>query len=725
MVSAVRDRPDIRMIPTPESISRLFEEQIRSAALATTQPPSLWRRTSLWVQALWHSVADDPVRFVLLVVIAATTAGGLVLYAVAWPPGGGCCTSELVVAQGASLVFVTIVIGLIAGPLQASRDIDWDAGWIGREPLVWAGFGSLAFVSLLQLLIAWSQPDSTEELASILLSAVGLALAGLIARRLISLGDPAAQLDRRTDALADQLTEAFEADASAAHTALTSAEVEDDITTAIITTPSQRVQRVGAFALRMVMSSARSASTRGEWSLASRAHVAATRLAHQYILKAERIQTDDQLLQVFRQESEDLHEMAGGPAGRWFSLDVVRNSGAFAAELIRLDRSVDQQQSFDSHGATFAAALNEMMSRRLTDTSSGDVHEGLMAFTRMADAELEIGHPWGAAHLAERVIPYAVAGAVFDRPDIGPIAWSELLRLLVRISSEDPGYGTLLAFRSIADTFVQAIDAVPQVPSVGSRGFDPVLGYTMSRPTLNEVLYQLWDSDESLLEEIRSLSFRVMNSLTRMLEATEDEHTKFAKSDNVTDVCYNVVAAAVRRTRTDHGPAVDAPVVSVISSGMWHLRNLMFDGDVHIVRDQRDIQKCLRSYFSAWQMALYAIREEEDRFAEFTGELEAFLGFLDVITVDFHQLRQLRDGLHLLQSWLAHEGQDAAAHSVAERLDFLPEPQVGLFGPGHVPMWGPFADVFSTYAGGMMGPFYGEVAHHFDYAAGPHPGEEE
>jgi hypothetical protein len=155
-----------------------------------------------------HWLASDAIRSVLLMTIISTLIIAFGLFASTWPPGGGHGASDLVIAQGASLVFVAIVVGLVGAPVQASRAIDWDASWIGRDPGTWAGFGVLALVSVLLLLIGWSEPDSTEELASIFLTAAGLSFAGLTARsKCWCTGSSAPHSDPIRDATAGDLIE--------------------------------------------------------------------------------------------------------------------------------------------------------------------------------------------------------------------------------------------------------------------------------------------------------------------------------------------------------------------------------------------------------------------------------------------------------------------------------------------------------------------------------------
>lgn len=191
-----------------------------------------------------------------------------------WPPGGGTQQSDLAIAQGASLVFVTIVVGLIAGPVAASRAIDWDVAWVGRDRRTWSAFAALALVSILELLIGWSTPDPAEELATILMTAGGLATAGLLARRLISLADPAVQLSHRAVQATNELVAELRRHATTSSQALATADVDPVIATAIVEVPSIGGQRMAADGLRQIITTAsyttRSGPIRSAFSRADR-----------------------------------------------------------------------------------------------------------------------------------------------------------------------------------------------------------------------------------------------------------------------------------------------------------------------------------------------------------------------------------------------------------------------------------------------------------------------
>src|ERR1044071_4489714 len=117
-----------------------------------------------------------------------------------WPPGGGEETSDLVFTQGASLIFVVILLSLFSGPLAAGQRLGWDSGWVGRDTPTWLGLLLVALLSIALIWLGWVQPERAEEGASILLMAAGLCITALIAQRLIYLSDPGNQLDARFEA---------------------------------------------------------------------------------------------------------------------------------------------------------------------------------------------------------------------------------------------------------------------------------------------------------------------------------------------------------------------------------------------------------------------------------------------------------------------------------------------------------------------------------------------
>lgn len=702
------------MIPTPETISRLLEEQIRAAALAAAPPPKLSKRILIRLEAGWAWVLRDPVRTFLWGASALAFAAALTAYAIAWPPGGGTEQSDFAIAQGASLVFVTIVVGLVAGPVAASRAIDWDVAWVGRDPRTWLGFAALALISIVELLIGWSAPDPIEELATVFMTAGGLATAGLLARRLISLADPAVQLNRRVLQVTKALITELREHAAKSSQALAEAEVEPGIATAIVEVPTRAGQRKAADGLRRIFGTARGAVTRGEWRLAEAAYREALGFMYRYVLSAERIATDDEALSALRQESEDLHEMATGPAGRWLSVEVVRGFARFAADLIQLQRSTTQDTGFDSHGAVMVGTLENMIIRRLADDRSGDQWDGLNGIAAMADSEIEVGHLFGAAQLASKLCKFGALGVTTRRPDLSVPAWSNIVRILVRLAKVSDTHGAQMAFSSLGDDIVAAIRLLPALPPLEFVGFDAVVGHALGQPSLNTAMYELWSTSESRLRDVADFAASTGRELIRLLPATGPDHVRSARSTHVCEFIYHSVAAATKRTEDEITDEAKEIALHSIAAGLWQLRSLLLDEEtMSLVRDH-DTRAILHAYTSGWQMALYGTRGQTLS-SPLREELQAFLDHITVLQVDDHLLPQARDGLRLLAQWLAREGHEDLADAVEETLADLPTPTpTGPFGLGSgLPLWGYFSDGYRLYRGSLIYGFFDRVEEHF------------
>jgi hypothetical protein len=153
-------------------------------------------------RALWRirSVLPPTRDLVLGLLALGLLAGWVLVMVLHWPPGGAKTTSNLVYTQGASLIFVVILLSLFNGPLSAGQRLGWDSGWVGRDTPTWLGLLSVATLSIILIWLGWIRPERAEEGASILLTAAGLCVTALTAQRLIYLSDLGDQLDARLDA---------------------------------------------------------------------------------------------------------------------------------------------------------------------------------------------------------------------------------------------------------------------------------------------------------------------------------------------------------------------------------------------------------------------------------------------------------------------------------------------------------------------------------------------
>lgn len=229
---------------------------------------------------MWTSVWDaDTVLRSLWILVVAATATSVVLLVVNWPVGGGERPSEMVIAQGASLIFVAIVVGLLLGPVEAARGLGLDASWIARDAKVWTGLAAVAFVSLCELWIGSIGPDRGEELATLSLTSAGLGVTGLLARRVIRLADPSAQLSERVKGMAGKIRDAVAHSDERRRHAIGAAGVSPSLPEL----PDHTAQAECREIVRQVLDICRAALGRGHADLVTEAHRQAAILVKTYV----------------------------------------------------------------------------------------------------------------------------------------------------------------------------------------------------------------------------------------------------------------------------------------------------------------------------------------------------------------------------------------------------------------------------------------------------------
>src|ERR1700749_1380018 len=155
---------------TPEQMYGQMLDQIRQQALEADAS----RRRFARARRAWRAFRRRLPSRGQLWLIAGTVGfitGWLAVMILHWPPGGGKATSGLVYTQGASLVFVVILLSLLNGPLVAGQKLGWDSGWIARDPVVWSGLAAVAGLSAVLLWLGWGGPGRGGEGRGIRLSA--------------------------------------------------------------------------------------------------------------------------------------------------------------------------------------------------------------------------------------------------------------------------------------------------------------------------------------------------------------------------------------------------------------------------------------------------------------------------------------------------------------------------------------------------------------------------
>jgi hypothetical protein len=179
-----------------EQLRARMLEELRAEIVASDHGERWATRLRLRLKGAARAL-PSPGRLLLGVIATSCLIAAAIIFICHWPPGGGRYTSSFVFTQGASLVFVVILLSLLAGPISAGKQIGWDSGWVIRDPRPWLGLGMVALLSLGELWLGWLRPERAEAGATVLVTAAGLAITVLTAWRLVYLSDPVNQLDAR------------------------------------------------------------------------------------------------------------------------------------------------------------------------------------------------------------------------------------------------------------------------------------------------------------------------------------------------------------------------------------------------------------------------------------------------------------------------------------------------------------------------------------------------
>jgi hypothetical protein len=230
------------MVLTPEDLERLLREQIRQAALVRQQldQPPRWLDRA---RRRFATLFADKVLVALWLVTVSGVVTAVIALVLALPYGGGVQESSLAIAQGSSLIFVVILVGLLSGPVDAGRRVGLGTSVVASDGKTWLGLGLVALLSLTLLLIGWSKPDRQEELATLAITAAGLGATGLVARRLLRLSNPEVHLEdqfaRSLKAMRDYLSTSMES----SNEALGRLGIESDVATSVERYVDPKVQR--------------------------------------------------------------------------------------------------------------------------------------------------------------------------------------------------------------------------------------------------------------------------------------------------------------------------------------------------------------------------------------------------------------------------------------------------------------------------------------------------
>lgn len=688
----------------------MLQEEIRHGAIAQvrarTKPESRLRR--VWA-AIASGVSRDWLTSLLVAIGVTSLMVALVLMTTAWPPGGGEFVSEAAIALGASLIFVVILLGLLAPAIEAGRSIGWDASWIRNDPTTWVSLILVAGISLFLVWLGAERPQRAEETAAIFLAGSSLAMTALIARRMIGFADPAVQLAERRRREARTVSKLIDEAVEQSRSALSGAGIEAEVAAPITDFPSRYVQDQVAESIKRVLSSSRMAWHRGEWVLAAQSHVQAIVLAMQYADSVGALSSDDRVFELIRTESDDLHEMADGPEGRWLSLTVLQNLVECGIAVVNTRKAAMPHHGSDQLAYYFAMTIESLLQRRLSDMKTQDVSVGLDGIKRLALAEAANGHSWGAATIASLGLKWAPIGVEAGMAHVAWPAWSCGMEVLKSLATAEDIEGN--GFRSLTDDFLTSLGRVSGVSRWLTNGLEPIIGHWVADSTLVGLGYTVWQAPERRLEDVARLAQDASAQVVRLVSST-DESWQHATSKNGGDVIYHLTAACATRVASGQVEAASSRSVcdDALQNGLGWLRRLVVEEGQ--VREHYATRDLLHIYLSAWQVILFALRERSELPDDVRAEHEALMDALsDAVLADLPP-DLMAEGLHRLARWLEQEGYPDLAERTRAKRENTPEPTPG-FSPFSTWGWGLLGGDYHTYRGSMMGGFFDRVEAHF------------
>jgi hypothetical protein len=576
----------------------------------------------------------------LLGTTAAFVLVALAIFIVHWPPGGGRSVSDLVFTQGASLVFVVILLSLLGGPVSAGQTLGSDSGWILRDRQVWTGLAAVGGLSLLELWLGWLRPERAEAGASILLTAAGLTLTGFIAWRLIFLSDPINQLAARVRRQVPELMRSLRRERKQEAERLRRHGISGQVLAELeLQTPPEAQARIRTHLMRLRAVSERALHD-ANWDLAVVGHRAASHLAQAYARASQVIVAQDPVLDGYCEASNDLHAQVGESRGRDFSHQVIVNTRSTALTVAAKDAerfigphvNVLPQEAFGT--LRFVLALKDMVNRRLTDDSSTDAADALQIIGELGAVAAAMGDSWTSVNYVEHLLPYGISATKARKAHIAWPAWNGVLRSLGALGESQAKHGDPRAFLEAGRKLTKAIDAVGRFPHpLHYSGFEPI---ATSSPTaesfsLRTLAYGAWSSRTLEIDDLNAWGLDICRTLSTLARATHDDDS-FAGSFAVreaTETIHHLDVAPITRSHDDDSVDASDIVGNVAFQLSWmRCMGLSKDGSVPSV----DLDELAHVYLTDAILALHLLATRETEVPEgLTKELGEFASEITAI----------------------------------------------------------------------------------------------
>lgn len=702
-----------------DSVEMHMRDQIRAAALAfdaieSGKKPARIRRVGRWVRAVVSRLRRDPITTVLVVLAIGSFSAAIWLLWTAQPIGGGTSQSSLAITQGASLIFVVILTTLLFGPLEAGRSLGTDAAWIARDVRTWLGLAVISVLSVTMLLLGWAKPDSREELSTIFMTALGLAMTGLLVRHLLRLSDPLVQVGYRRKQSVRRLGEVLRASRERSESALKKSGVSDQVAEQIQHYADPTTQAAFASESRTYTSIARAACGRADWHLATGAYANAVALALEYLRQVDSVADADEVLLNLVGEADDLNRLAQGPAGRPFAEALIRGMHVLGLELITVYRRSKKPPTHRSVSglSIVARAIQTMAGRELADMNASGPASAMRIIGDFATRALTAGAWASASHFGDILIHWALTATNASQNHVAIPAWAESLRLLVLMFNLGQQQDHALMNGACNDLAFALEKVEPSVISLPPSGLDPIIESSSLQGdmTLQLASYELWKSDCWALPMVAEFGLHVAWRLTSLLRGLEADFSKrHFLSHELTEVLYQFICAAATRSHSESDPACRTiPIESTINTLGW-IRGWMMPEE-ELPDKNFDLAEMLHCYISGWQILLFTERGTGSVRPALVNELRTFLSRL---TPDVTKVlpSALEEGLALLETWLRTVGYPELADEVKEKLDAY-EGLDGFFDTQHG--WGGLDSPYHTRRGGLIPGVVTQVEDFFD-----------
>lgn len=633
---------------TPETLHEELLDELRRA-VADRDALAHPRRYALRVRR--HALRQRLPRAAALALAAVAIGcalGAAVVLILHWPPGGGKSVSQLAVAQGASLVFVVVLLSLLPGVVDAGESIGWEPAWILRDRLTWLGFSAVALLSLGDLTVAWVWPEHAEEGATILMTASGLAITGLLVRRLLRMSDPGEQLNERVNTQIPKLVAILTKERARAAKRVTEQRVGEDAARLLALTPHPGAQSGMAGVVRQMLGLASRYAQDRRWDQAQKAFELATRTVAAYVQAGRRVHMQDPVLQIYGERTNDLHALAEGPAGRDLSAALFPGLSTVGRAIAASHLDHDIREGGALHRLGFMA--RQMLERRVPDQNSPDPAAGLTLLGELGTWAAQIGDGASATSIADNLLPFAVAATTSRQSHIAIPAWSSAVRVLGALALVKEDVRDTAAIDMWAESLASAIAAVPGVPhAVSFSGAEPVFSNEPSGGSLVYIMAAIWASDLDV-DAKSGVDWRIVGALDSAMRATS--HSPEAAAGTVFEVYHQLACAAAACAERYPG---QAPVA--LEALARHLSLIRADWEL----DPRSTS-ALHIYTTDWIIALFVTREQGELPAPLAVELEAFGAAIEALPPPV--------GAHAAESlqWLELALKRAGRAQLAERV---------------------------------------------------------